>query len=292
MSPLTILREIAPSAKVAPDAVIGPYCRVGPHVTLGPGTVLRRRVSLLGHTTVGAGNLFEEGCVIGEAPQDLKYKDGATLLQIGHRNRFGRNVTAHIGTEVGGYLTRIGSDNVLMEGCHVAHDCYVYDRVCLGRSVLLAGHICVETGAVMEDHSAAHHFVTIGRFARVGARTPVRRDVPPYTYYAGNPHHGTPPSVRGPHEEGIAAAKLSADEQQELRYALRELFEEETALETKLEQLEDLGVEGQAAALCEFCRRALRGVYGRHRELFRGQTPPEADIFLPANARNIRRPIS
>ncbi|HUS92266.1 MAG TPA: acyl-[acyl-carrier-protein]--UDP-N-acetylglucosamine O-acyltransferase [Phycisphaerae bacterium] len=282
MTDVSVLREIDPSAHIAPDAVVGPYCVVGPHVTIGPGTVLERRVTVLGHTSLGSDNLLAEGCVLGAIPQDLKYAGGQTLLLIGHRNRFGREVTAHIGTEPGGFVTRIGDDNLLMDGCHVAHDCYLDDRIRLGRRVLLAGHIRIHTGAVIEDLSGLHHFVTIGRFACVGPHTPVRRDVPPFTDFRSLDHDWiSPPAVRGPHEAGIRAAGLGSDEEKELRFALRELFDDEAALQNKIEQLVNMGVEGEAAALCEFCNRSLQGVYGRYRERFRGTVPPEAEPYLP-----------
>jgi UDP-N-acetylglucosamine acyltransferase len=293
MVDLTVLREVDPSARVSPDARIGPFCVVGPHVTIGPNTVLTRRVSVLGHTTIGSGNLIDECCVLGATPQDLKYQGGPTLLIVGHRNRFGRGVTAHIGTESGGMVTRIGDDNVLMDGSHVAHDCFVDHRTRLGRSVLLAGHIHVQTGAVIEDMAGVHHFSTIGRYARVGPRTPVRRDVPPFTDFYSDAYDWTPPSVRGIHEAGIRAAGLKDDQEQELRQALRELFEDEAALQTKIEQLVNLGVEGEVAALCEFCRKSLQGVYGRSRELYRGKTPPEAIEYLPPERRaDFRRPLT
>ena len=270
MRDVKVIREIAPSARVARQAVIGPFCVVGPNVIIGPHTVLKCRVFVSGRTTIGSSNVIEEGCVLGAEPQDLKYAGGDTLLIIGHRNRFGLRVTAHIGTESGGALTRIGNDNVLMDGCHIAHDCYVEDRATLGRHVLLAGHVRVETGAVIEDLAGAHHFTTIGRFARVGPRTPVRRDVPPYTNFYGDDQEQAP-AVRGIYEAGIKAAALSPVEEAELRKALHELFDDETALQTKIEQLVNMGVEGEAAGLCEFCQRSLKGVYGRYRELFRGK---------------------
>jgi UDP-N-acetylglucosamine acyltransferase len=283
MKDLTVIREIDPSARVASEATIGPFCVIGPGVTIGPHTVLTRRVSVSGRTTIGSANIIEEGCVLGAAPQDLKYGGASTLLIIGHRNRVGPRVTAHIGTETGGGLTRVGNDNVLLGGCHIAHDCFVEDHAVLGRAVLLAGHVLVQSGAVMEDQAAAHHFVTIGRYARVGPRTPVRRDVPPFTNFYSENHEQSPPAVRGVHGAGIKAAKLSPSEEAELHKALRELFEDETALQTKIEQLVNMGVEGEAAALCEFCQRSLQGVYGRYRELFRGQMPPEALRYLPAD---------
>jgi acyl-[acyl carrier protein]--UDP-N-acetylglucosamine O-acyltransferase len=144
----------------------------------------------------------------------------------------------------------------------------------------LAGHILVQTGAVMEDLSAAHHFVTIGRYARVGSRTPVRRDVPPFTDFFSEDYGWTPPSVRGIHDAGIRAAGLTPDEEAELRRTLHELFEDEVAFQTKIEQLENLGVEGEAKALCQFCQQSLLGRFGRFREGYRGKVPPEAAAVL------------
>lgn len=280
MSPLSVMREIHPSARVASTAKIGAYCVIGPHVTIGPGTVLNQRVIVSGHTTIGSGNVIGEGCILGADPQDLKYAGAPTLLVIGHRNRFGRCVTAHIGTETGGYLTRVGDDNKILDGTHIAHDCYVDDRTRLGRNVQLAGHIRVQSGAVLEDMTAVHHFVTIGRYARVTRCTPVRRDVPPFTRFECRGDDVTP-AINGIHAEGLQAADLPPEDDRELRQALQDLFSEETALQTRIEHLVNLGVEGEVAELCEFCQMSLRGVYGRYRELFRGKVPPEAQQYLP-----------
>ena len=282
MTGVTVVRRIDPSARVSPEATIGPYCFIGPHVTIGPGTVLSRRVTVMGHTTIGSGNFFGDGCVLGASPQDLKYKGTPTLLTIGHRNRFARSVTAHIGTESGGLITRIGDWNVFDDGVHIAHDCYVDDRTHLARGVLLAGHIRIRDGAVIENFSGVHHFVTIGKHARVGPRTPVRRDVPPYTsFYCENYGWESPPAVHGIHEAGIAAAAMAPEEEKELRRTLAELFVDEFALQTKIEQLFNMGVEGEAAAVCYFIQRSLQGLFGRHRELYRGKMPPEAEAHLP-----------
>ncbi|NLW87566.1 MAG: hypothetical protein GXY38_11900 [Planctomycetes bacterium] len=285
MTDLTVLREVAPSARLAAGVRISEFCVVGPNVTIGPDTILGRRCSIAGNVTIGSSNVFNEGCVLGSLPQDLKYRGGGTLLVIGHRNKFGRKVTAHIGTEFGGSLTRIGNDNVLRDGCHVAHDCYVDNHTYMGEKVLLAGHVRVHDGAVIESLAGCHHFTTIGKYARIGPRTPVRRDVPPYVnFYCEDVDH-SPPAVHGVHESGISMARLGALAEKELRRALSELFDDESALQTKIEQLVNMGVEGEVADLCEFCQRSLRGVFGRYRETFRGQMPPEAAEFLPPELR-------
>jgi UDP-N-acetylglucosamine acyltransferase len=134
-----------------------------------------------------------------------------------------------------------------------------------------------------------HHFTTVGRYARVGSQTPVRRDVPPYTVF-GYREDDSVPAVQGIHTEGIEAADLTVEERRELERALSDLFSDETALQTKIEQIVNLGVEGEVASLCEFCQRSLAGVYGRHRERERGTIPPEALEWLtPAERAWFRR---
>ncbi|MCE5277790.1 MAG: hypothetical protein ABFD92_14810 [Planctomycetaceae bacterium] len=290
MDNLAVMREIAPSAQIAAGAVIGPFCVVGPNAVVGPRTRLGSRTTVSGCTTIGSDNDIAEGCVLGGPPQDLKYAGGPTRLIVGHRNRLGRFVTVHTGTEFGGYLTRIGSDNVLHDGCHVAHDCYVDDRTVLGADVLLAGHIHICSGAVVEQRCGVHHYVTVGSHARVRRCTPVRRDVPPFAVFAADNYdwQGSP-AVVGAHDEGIRAAKLGHWEESELREALRDLFEDEAALQTKIEQLVNIGVEGAAAELCRFCLRSLQGLYGRCRESYRGTAPPEALQYLPPELQAVIR---
>ncbi len=278
---LTVISEIADGAKIAPDVRIGPCCVIGPDVVVERGTALGCRVTVAGRTTIGRNNVIQDGCVLGVVPQDLKYHGRPTYLVIGDRNRFGPNVTAHVGTEVGGDLTLIGDDNVIEVGAHIAHDCYVDDRTQIGPAVLLAGHIRVETGVVLEEMVGIHHFTTIGRFSRIGARTPVTHDVPPFVFFASDGYYTSPAAIKGIHEQGLAAANLSQSDVQAVRRAFRYLFEDKLGLIVKVREL--LAQPDQAEPvriLCKSCMRSLTGRFGRHRERYRGKTPPEAKEFF------------
>ncbi len=286
MTDVRVRSEIAPGARIDPTAVIGQWCVIGPGVSIGAGTRLADRVTVVGRTTIGRDNSIGNASVLGGEPQDLKYAGGETYLLIGDRNRIGRKVTVNRGTEVGGWVTYIGSDNRLDDACHVAHDCFVYDHTHLGWQVLLAGHIVVQTGAVIKEMTGVHHFARIGRYARVGARTPVRRDVAPYVDYFGEDYYESAPRVRGLHEAGIAAAHLTEAAEAKLREVFRWLFEDESAMAVKLDQLDDRGtLVPEVACVGQFCRESLAGHYGRYREQFRGQIPPEADELLSPELR-------
>lgn len=282
MSDPVVLCEIAPGAEIDPTARIGRWCVIGPQVAIGPGTCLEDRVTIMGRTIIGRDNHVGGCTVLGGEPQDLKYRGSGTWLVIGDRNWIGRSVTAHVGTEVGGWATSIGDDTVLDDTCHIAHDCYIANGARIGRGVLMAGHVVVQSSAVVESLTGIHHFTRIGRYARVGPRTPVRRDVPPFVDFYSEDYYWDPPMVRGVHEAGIAAARLTPQAEAELRKALATIFNDESAMATQLDQVEAAGpLSPELKNLCRFCRESLEGLYGRYREKFRGQIPPEAEEFLP-----------
>jgi len=284
-SNVSVVREIADGAHVAPDAVVGPFCVIGPETVIGPRTAIGARVTVVGRTTLGADNVIGDGCVLGADPQDLKYRGRTTWLMVGDRNHIGPDVTAHTGTEAGGYVTRIGHDNTLASGVHIAHDCYIDDGACLGPCVLLAGHVRVEDGAVIEDSCGAHHFTTIGAYSRVGARTPVRRDVPPFTWFTSFGLYTAPPAPRQADEAGMARAGLEEAVRNRVRQAVERLFADEQALAVTVQKmLAESDLDEPVVRLLEFCRNSLAGKFGRRREAYRGRLPPEAREYLPAEA--------
>lgn len=171
---------IEPGAQIDAEAVVGPFCVVGGQVTLAAGVELKSHVIVTGRTSVGAGTVIFPFAVIGEIPQDLKFKGEATQLVIGERNRIREHVTMNCGTEGGGGVTRIGDDGLFMAGCHVAHDAQIGDRVILVNSVAIAGHCIIEDDVIVGGLSGVHQFVRIGRGAIIGAVTMVTNDVIPY----------------------------------------------------------------------------------------------------------------
>src|SRR5450432_2750012 len=122
MATISPLSSIDPKASIGEGVEIGPFCRIGPNVVVGSGCKLLSHVVLTGHTTVGKNNIFHPNSVLGGPPQDKKYKDEPTRLEVGDNNQFREGVTAHIGTPTGKAVTRIGSNNLFMANCHIGHD--------------------------------------------------------------------------------------------------------------------------------------------------------------------------
>ena len=210
---------VDPAAEIADDVRIGPHCVVSGTVRLGAGCELMPHVTILGRTTVGEGNVFFPGAVLGAAPQDLKYRGEPVGLEIGNGNQFREHVTVHPGTAQDRGVTRIGSGNLFMVGSHVAHDCRIGDGVILANHVLLAGHITVNDRAILNGASACHHFTSVGRYAYIGGLTRITQDVHPFTIVEGHPARVRACNVIGLQRGGIPAADVEI-----VRRAVKEIL--------------------------------------------------------------------
>ncbi len=175
--PSAVIEE---GAQVDPSVVIGPFCLVGSEVVLKADVELKSHAVVKGRTEVGEDTVIFSFAVIGEIPQDLKFKGEATRLVIGKRNRIREHVTMNCGTEGGGGLTKIGDDGLFMAGCHIAHDAILGDRVIVVNSAAVAGHCVIEDDVIIGGLAGIHQFVRIGQGAIIGAVTMVTNDVIPY----------------------------------------------------------------------------------------------------------------
>lgn len=180
------MSQIHPSAVIEDGAVIGadceigPFCLVGADVVLGDRVVLKSHVVLTGQTEIGDETVVFSFAVIGEVPQDLKFKGEQSRTVIGRRNRIREHVTVNAGTDGGGGVTRIGDDGLFMAGCHIAHDAQVGDRVIIVNSAAVAGHCVLSDDVIIGGLSGIHQWVRIGKGAIIGAVTMVTNDVIPY----------------------------------------------------------------------------------------------------------------
>lgn len=167
-------------AQIDPTASVGPFCVIGPNVVIRENVVLKSHVVITGDTEIGEGTTVFPFAVIGEVPQDLKFKGEASQLIIGKRNRIREHVTMNCGTEGGGGVTQIGDDGLFMAGCHIAHDAHIGDRVIVVNSAAVAGHCILEDDVIVGGLAGIHQHVRIGRGAIIGAVTMVTNDVIPY----------------------------------------------------------------------------------------------------------------
>ena len=243
-------------AQIAEGVVIGPYSHVGEHVRLGAGTKIGTHAVVTGYTTLGAEcEVFPHAC-IGEIPQDLKFQGEVSYLEAGDRNVFREFVTANRGTEGGGGVTRIGSDNLFMAYCHIAHDCVIGDHVIFGNAATLAGHVIIQDWVNVGAFSGVEQFRTLGQHGFVAAYSGVTKDVAPYCTVQGN-HAQT----KGLNTIGLSRRGFSAEAITELKRAFRLLFRSNLNTTQALEAIAAEDFQGpEMATLVEFVQNSEHGI--------------------------------
>ncbi|KIN69766.1 acyl-ACP--UDP-N-acetylglucosamine O-acyltransferase [Sulfitobacter donghicola] len=246
---------IEDGATIDPSATVGPFCIVGAEVTLGADVVLKSHVVVTGQTTVGEGTVIFSFAVIGEIPQDLKFKGEASRLEIGKRNRIREHVTMNCGTEGGGGLTSVGDDNLFMAGCHIAHDAIVGNNVVVVNNAAVAGHCVIEDHVIIGGLSGIHQWVRIGRGAIIGAVTMVTNDVIPYGLVQASRGHLDGLNLVGLKRSGVARSDITA-----LRAAFQMLAQGEGTFHDRAERL---GAETESEYVREIVEFVLADS-GRH----------------------------
>jgi UDP-N-acetylglucosamine acyltransferase len=263
ISPLAV---IDPSAKLAPDVDVGPFCMVGPEVSLGARCRLIANVTILGRTSIGAGNIFFPNSVIGADPQDLKYKGEHTSLIIGDNNQIREAVTIHTGTQGGGGVTRVGSNNLLMVNAHIGHDSTVGDGCVIANNVMLAGHVVMGNHVVMSAGAAAHHYVRIGSHVFVGAYSRIHIDVPPFVKIQDD-------TVWDTNTLGLQRCGFDGDDIEAIEDAVRRLFiSKKVPFAQAIAEFDTMnGINEHVKHLVGFLRERDMGKHGRYLEKFRGK---------------------
>ena len=177
---------VHPGARVAHGVGVGAFSIVGEHVEIGEGSWIGPHVVLEGHTRIGRANRIHQFASIGGPPQDKKYADEPTSVEIGDGNTIREYVTINRGTAQDVGVTRVGDDNWIMAYVHFAHDCQIGSHTIFANACQVAGHVHVGDWAILGATTLVHQFVKIGAHSFTAMGTFLQQDLPPYVTAAGN----------------------------------------------------------------------------------------------------------
>lgn len=186
------MSKISPLAYIHPEAIIGENCEIGPFcyidrgVVIGDNNTFMNSVTVLYGARIGNGNIFFPGAVISAIPQDLKFAGEDTTAEIGDNNKIRENVTINRGTAAQN-RTHVGSNNLLMEGVHVAHDAYLGNGCIIGNGTKLAGEIVIDDYAILSANVLMHQFCRVGSYVMIGGGTRFSQDILPFSLIARDP---------------------------------------------------------------------------------------------------------
>lgn len=223
---------VSKNAKIEESNYIGPYCIIGDNARLGKNNKLFSHVTITGNTNIKDNNTFFPFCSIGMEPQDLKFDNEISYLDIGSNNKFREYVTVNPGTKGGGLNTIIKDNCLFMVGSHIAHDCKINSNVILANNATLAGHVEIDSNAILGGNSAVHQFVRIGKFAMIGGMSGVEKDIIPYGLYTGIREN-----LKGINLIGLKRKGIENEHIKKINYIIKNIFRTNNTITSNIEKI-------------------------------------------------------
>jgi len=251
---------VEPGAELAEGVTIGAYSIVRAYVKIGAGTHVGPHCVIEGRTSIGRDNRIFQFCSLGAQPQDKKYAGEPTMLEIGDRNTIREYCNFNLGTVQDAGVTRIGSDNWLMNNVHIAHDCIVGDQTIMAGYAGLAGHVHLGDWAIVGAMSGLHQFVKMGPHSMCGFQSHVSQDVPPYMMVEGNPL-----AVRGFNAEGLRRRGFGPERIAAVKQMHRLLYRDGLTLDQAVKRIAALTASESSAVadvnlMTAFLAASTRGI--------------------------------
>jgi UDP-N-acetylglucosamine acyltransferase len=247
---------IHPSAQLGKDVSIGAYSIIGAEVSIGDSSWVGPHVVISGPTSIGTHNKIYQFCSLGEAPQDLKYGGEPTKLTVGDHNVIREYVTFNRGTIDGTGETRIGSNNLFMAYCHVAHDCRIGDYTVFANAASLAGHVEVGDYSTLGGFTSVHQFSRLGSRCFTGLGSVITQDIPPFSTAAGNRARAIAINKVGLSRKGFSSELIAA-----LHKSFRLLIMSKKPRQAALEELQPfIALYPEVKMFVEFVENSERGI--------------------------------
>ncbi len=244
------------TAELDSSVEVGPFSVIGSNVKIDAGTRVAGHVIINGPTTIGKNNQIFQYSSLGEAPQDKKYKNEPTLLEIGDNNTIREFCTFNRGTIQDKNTTKIGSDNWIMAYVHIAHDCSIGNHTILANNSSLAGHVDIDDYAILGGFTLIHQFCKIGSHVITAVGSVVFKDIPPYVTAAGydaKPH--------GINAEGLKRRGFTAESILQIKRAYKALYRNGLSLEeAKIELAAMQDSTPEIKLLTDFLNISTRGI--------------------------------
>lgn len=247
---------VDPKADIDSNVEIGPYSIIEANVQIGSGTIVGPHVVIQPHVTIGPDCQIFQYASVGAVPQAIKFKGEKTILKIGRGTVVREFVTINRGTEFGGGITEVGEENLLMAYVHIAHDCKTGRNVIFANNATLAGHITIEDFVTIGGLTAIHQFVRVGKYAYIGGKSAVVKDIPPYVIAAGDRA-----TLHGLNSVGLKRQGFSEDTLSLLKKTYRILFRIGLTLNEAIERIKaEVDQAPEVVNLMEFIKTSQRGI--------------------------------
>lgn len=254
-SNISNLASVHPKARIGENVTIEPFTVISEDVEIGDNSHVFSNVTIMDGARIGKNCRIFPGAVISAIPQDLKFKNEYTTVEIGDNTTIRECVTINRGTDYH-YKTSVGNNVLLMAYVHVAHDCIIGNDVILANAVNLAGHVEIHDHAILGGMSAVHQFCKVGKYAFLSGGSMLMKDVPPFVKGAR-----LPVSYVGVNSVGLRRNGFSKDQVHNIQDIYRKLFVEDNNITQAIESIKSEFPEStEKTEILDFIEVSSRGL--------------------------------
>tara|TARA_B100001094_G_scaffold281945_1_gene293735 strand:- start:21 stop:803 length:783 start_codon:yes stop_codon:yes gene_type:complete len=249
------LAYVHPGSKIDKSVVIDPFVTIENNVIIGKGTWIGSNATIMEGARIGENCRIFPGAVISAIPQDLKFNEEDSIVEIRNNTTIRECATVNRGTSVTG-RTIIGENCLLMAYSHVAHDCIIGNNCVIVNGVALGGHVTIGDYAILGGNSSVHQFVTIGKHTMISGGSLVRKDIPPYVKAAREPL-----SFIGINSIGLRRRGFTEEKITEIQDIYRILFQKNNNNSQAIIKIEtELKSSPERDTITSFVRNSGRGI--------------------------------
>ena len=249
------LSYVHPGSKIDKSVVIDPFVTIENNVIIGKGTWIGSNATIMEGARIGENCRIFPGAVISAIPQDLKFNEEDSIVEIRNNTTIRECATVNRGTSVTG-KTIVGENCLLMAYSHIAHDCIIGNNCIIVNGVALGGHVTIGDYAILGGNASVHQFVTIGKHTMISGGSLVRKDIPPYVKAAREPISYVGINSVGLRRRGFKAAKI-----QEIQNIYRILFQNKYNNSQAADIIEaELAATPERDEILQFIKNSQRGI--------------------------------
>lgn len=246
---------VHPDARIGENVVIEPFANIHKDVVIGDGTWIMSNAVVMEGARIGKNCKIFPGAVIAGIPQDLKFDNEYTMVEIGDNTTIRECVTVNRGTKARN-KTVVGDNCLLMAYAHIAHDVRIGDNCVIVSHSGIAGEVDIDDWAIIAGGTLIHQFVRIGAHVMIGGASKVRKDVPPYVKAAREPL-----AYVGVNSVGLRRRGFSNQKIWELQDIYRELYQKGMNYTDALKYIEENYPQSEERDnVINFVRNSKRGI--------------------------------
>jgi UDP-N-acetylglucosamine acyltransferase len=151
--------------------------------------------------------------------------------------------------------TIIGNGNFIMTYVHIAHNVKIGNNTVIASGAQIAGYVEIDDFAYIGGLVGIHQFCRVGKYAMLGAKSYLNKDLPPYLLARGNRA-----KIYSINRTGLLRHNFTSREIEEIKKIFRLIYKSNNNITETLSLLNRNTSKTYAREVAKFIKSSRRGI--------------------------------